>query len=645
MVRNFVQPSLLVAGFLLGSTVFDGGLIHSQEKRKESTSSPEAKLQDEQRQQQTLRILALLRSTSDGARDWNDAAAASKIQAQIADLMWDFDAEAGRSCLIKAWESASRVEYQKPQERSRYRNTSLRTVTGRDVILVARKRAPDLAQRWLDQLANHVESDRANEEPGIFDDRTARSAVLLQMSLQIVANDPQAAAGLAIESVNDGISFGLQEVLLRIQEKDFQLAQKIFRAALARLRTVGMSDSNELLILNSYLYTPGRTTATNTGDDPSRIQLAVGRNPPRIVPAAQLNPALATEFLILAADLLLVAPLPSATANPPITARVQITTITSLMDRVAQVSSEKGAMLAQRLQMLTAEAQFSSQPSKLPEGHIETKPGETAPEYNERRVDYLEKLAEKETTTLSRDVAYAKAALATTANAYQRGWNIATKIDDDRLRFNVRNCLVYRATLHFLTRNEVEKAYHLMARNTDAVQRAASLVVGAQGLINAKDKVRAGEWLNEARVLIRKADPEEGAAHVAFGVVSAYGKIDSLAAFDALSEAVRILNQTKLTAADQDRVPLLRRFSGFDIADFSYGTEGFSLKAAIGVFDAKEFEDVLSTLNKITARDLRGVAVLELCRKYLTSKPVRKVQSRGFIEHHSGAFHSRLSRP
>ncbi len=575
--------------------------------------------QTPERQQQILRILSILRATSDGARDWEDVAAASKTQAQIADLMWDYDADAARSCLIKAWETATRIDDQKPETRSPYRNTPARTLAGRDVMLVARRRAPDLAKKWLDQIASEVESDRANDKRGVFDDRTARSAVLLQMSLQVLGDDPQAAAGLAIESLGDGISFGLQEVLLRIQEKNFELAQKVFRAALARLRTVGMSDPNELLILNAYLYTPGRTTAANTGDDPARIQLAVGRNAPRVVPAAQLNPALATEFLNLAADLLVAAQLPSTTSNPPVTARAQITTITSLMDRVAQVSPEKGAMLAQRLQMLTGEAKFSSQPAKPPEGHIETKPGESAPEYNERRVDYLEKLAEKETTTLSRDVAYAKAALATTANAYQRGWDIATKIDDDRLRANVRNCLVYRGALYFLTHNDTEKAYQLIAKNTDAIQRAASLVVGAQRLLAAKDTVRASEWLNEARVSIRKTEPEEGAARVAFGVVSVYGKFDSIMAFDALSEAVRILNKTKLTSIDQDRVPLLTRFSGFDVADFTYGTEGFSLKSAINVFGPKEFEDVLTSINKISAPDLRGVAVLELCRKYLTS--------------------------
>ena len=618
MRDNTICLVLLVAFLMIGPRALAHRFSPSQQdKTKEMKTSPEAELQKQQRQQQVSRILAVLRATGDGAKDWNDVAAASRTQAQIADLMWDFDAVSGRYYLIKGWESARRIDYPKQQERSAFRNTSPRTDAAREVMLVARKRAPDLARKWLDQMVNDVDSDRTNEKRGTFDDRTTRSAVLLQMAIQIVSQNPEAAADMAMESLSDGVSFGFQEVLLRIQEQNFGLAQRVFRAALARLRTAGMLDPNELLILNAYLYTPGRTMATNTGDNPNKIQMAVGLNQPRITAAAQLNPALAVEFLNVAADLLLTAPAPSTTADPQLTSRAQISAITSLIAKVAQVSPEKAALLAQRLQALNAEAQFTSEPAKAPEGELETRRGETASEYNERRVDNLEKLAEEEKTTLGRDIAYAKAALATTVDGHQRGWDIAGKIDDDGLRENVRNSIVYRAALHFMSKNDLDRAYDLAAKNTDVVQRAASLVVGAHSLIKAKDTIRAAQWLQEARALLRKTEPEESSVRVAFGIVSAYAKFDSLVSFDALSEAVRMMNKTKLTPGDPDRVPLLRRFSGLEMPDFTYGTAGFSLKAAIGGFGLKDFEAVLDAINKITLQDLRGVATVELCRKYL----------------------------
>lgn len=91
-------------------------------------------------------------------------------------------------------------------------------------------------------------------------------------------------------------------------------------------------------------------------------------------------------------------------------------------------------------------------------------------------------------------------------------------------------------------------------------QQAASLVVGAQQLIKIKDTTGANQWLLEARSLIRKGDPDETSVHVAFGIVSTFGKSDRITAFEVLAEAVRQMGKTSIGPADEDRVPLLKRF-------------------------------------------------------------------------------------
>jgi hypothetical protein len=78
------------------------------------------------------------------------------------------------------------------------------------------------------------------------------------------------------------------------------------------------------------------------------------------------------------------------------------------------------------------------------------------------------------------------------------------------------------------------------------------------------------------------------------------------------------MGKTNLSSADEDRAPLLKRFSGFDSsADFTYGTEGFSLRAAINAFGPEQFEDVLGVVNRITPVELHGLAIIELSKKYL----------------------------
>lgn len=587
------------------------------ESKKQTKVSPsgEEELQKGIREQQVTRILAVLRATADEAKNWTDAAAASKFQAQTAEVMWVADSETARGYLIRAWDRASSVEELK-SERSRFRNESLRTEARREVLLVARKQAPELAKKWLQQMAQEVE--QASTDRGAFDDRTPRSTLLLQMALQIVQDDPEAAAALLVESLQDGISFGFQQVLIRIQEKNVELSQNVFRSALSRLKTAGMLDPNELLILYAYLYTPGRVVAASTDANSGHIQLAVGRNRPQIVAAAQLNPGLALEFLRLAANLLLNAPLPATTSDPILTARSQFSVINTLMAPISERLPELAVALQTRTQQISSDARFSTVNQLAPANTPVSLAGETSASYAERRVDLLEEAARNESYTLGRNIAYAKAALATTIENYSRGWELAGKIEDGSLRENVKNWLTYRASLHFLSRNNLEKAYQLAAKNSDPIQRAASLVVGAQRLIKSKETSRASEWLIEARSLIRKVDPDEDSVHVAFGIVTAFGNFDRLMAFEVFSDAVRQMEKTTFGRRDEDRAPSIRRFSGLETpADLTYGTEGFSLRVAIGAFGPEQFEDVLGIVNRITQKELHGLAVMELCRKYL----------------------------
>jgi len=637
VARNLVHAMLLcvvTAHAAYRPTVRATVLAPPQNQKKPIATPAELELQKQIRELELARILALLRETAESARGWTDAAAGSRALTQIADLVWDLDAVAARSYLIRAWETAGKVDDPK-QERSRYRNDSLKAETKREVMLVARRRAPELAERWLKEMAQE-ESERNGSNRGVFDDRTARSTVLLQMAMHTVTDDPGAAAVLMTESLSDGVSFGFQEVLIRLQEKNFELAQQVFRSALARLRTAGMMDPNELLILYAYLYTPGRVMAANTSEDRGTFQLAVGRTRPQITAAAQLNPALASEFLLLASNLLISAPLPGTTDNPALTARTQLSAISAIMGRLSEKHPQAAAALQARAQQIVADAGFSTAPPLTPPDRPVPKPGENSDDYNARRVDALEEIAENERSSMRRDIAFANAALATNVETYQRGWQLAGRIDDLTLRDNLRNWLTYRAALHAVNSDNLDRAYELTSKDTDPSQRAAILIVGAQRLLKQKDKARAAQWLLDARTSLKKAGADDSSVHVALGLVAAYARIDNLMAFDALSDAVRLMSKTDLSPRDEDRAPLARKFAGLTMPpDFTYGTEGFSLRAAIDAFEPTEFEDVLAEIRKIASPELRGQASILLSRKYLTSMAATSTDPASKAKHRS----------
>ena len=560
------------------------------------------------------RVYEVLNSTADEAKKWDDKAIAARTQAQIADLIWDNDPENATTYLKAAWAATSIVEEPK-RERSAFVNPSLRNAVRREVLLVARKRAPELAEKWLQEL---VEESKAADkaEGGTFDDRTARSAVLLQMAQQLVADNPKGASELLIESLRDGISFNFQSVLLRIYQKEPELAEDVFRAAVARLRTAGMIDPNELLTLYSYLYTPGRVFGANTSDNRNRTQLALGGPRVSVAPGRQ-NPALAREFLEVASDVLLAAPVPDG-PYALITTRRLVSSIGTLLREVREQLPEKAALLQARAQHLDSEARFSNEPIPRKPDIPEYQPGESKESFAERRVDLLEESAAKGRDLLTRDIGYAKAAVATTVERYERGLDLAGKVEDKFLRDGVRNWLLYRAALHFISNGNLDEARRLNAKNEDAVARAVCLVAGAQKLVQDDDTDRASEWLREAGTLVRKSDASESMARIALGIVSTYGSFDKQASLDWLLYAVKLMRKTPPSSLNDDRAPEPKGLGGLTpFGEVTGNTSGFSLQSAIVVFPRNQFDQVLYVLNDMTPQEARGIAVLTLCRNFL----------------------------
>jgi hypothetical protein len=563
------------------------------------------------------RVIEVLNSTADEAKKWDDKAIAARTQAQIADLIWDTDADHAITYLKTAWAATAAVEEPK-RERSTVVNSFLRHAVRREVLLVARKRAPELAEKWLDEIVEESKSAEKTEQ-GTFDDRTVRSAVMLQMAQQLVADDPKAAADLLIESLRDGVSFNFQNVLLRLQQKDAALAETVLRAAIGRLKSAGMIDPNELLTLYSYLFTPGRVFGANTADNRNQTQLALGGS--RVsVPFGRQNLALGREFLEVASDLLLTATVPDG-PYALITARRLVSTIGTLFREMREQLPDKAALLQARAQQLDSEARFSTAPIPRKPDMPDIRPGESKESLAERRVDLLEQSAANGPDLLTRDVGYAKAAVATTVERYERGLDLAGKVDDKFLRDGVRNWLLYRAALHLIGSGNLDEARRLNLKNEDAAARAVCLVAGAQKLVKDNDTDRAGEWLREAGMLVRKSDANESMARIALGIVSTYGSFDTQASLDWLLFAVKLMRKTEPADLSDDQAPELKRIRSItSTGEFTNSTSGFSLQAAVGIFPRNQFEQVLNILNDITPREARGVAVLTLCRNFLRSQ-------------------------
>ncbi|MGI9055831.1 MAG: hypothetical protein ACR2F2_08530 [Pyrinomonadaceae bacterium] len=609
-----MRVKLLVLGLVLLGSFYNN--VSSQTEINSKQNNKDEQNNSTAQKSLNLRIIQVLYQTADEVRNLDDAKASANIQAKIADLLWNYDPISAKSILIKGWDKAKQVK-ETDAKSNRFRNTSNRIDGSREILLVARKREPELAEKWLKELADLTEEDFAERNKGLFDDRTARSAVLLQMALQIVETDVNAAASLAVESLRDGISFGFQAVLIKIQEKNMDLAVQVFRAALQRVNSAGISNANEIQILYSYLYSPGivSTTANATSSDTRTI--SVGRNRSQIAAAAGLYPALAREFLQIAAQAILRMPFLIGDTDPETAAREQFGIISTILYQLGNSSPELSRALQNRLAEITANANFTPDAPNFPSDVTPGKQNETRDEYRERLLDEILEKAEKIADSLARDIFIAQGVLRSEAEQFEKAKSIAEKIDDKELRTQIINFLIFRTSLDLIKKDRLSEAYKISQKNSEPIHQSVVLIVGGQKLIERKDYLPAREWILEAEKMFDKNNTNnEDWANIGFGLATSYSHFDKISALKILEKSGKLITKDSINY-NRDKSPDAFGFSGLNFSDFTVNTKEFSLNSAIKSFPKENFEDVLLAVNEIKNLQAKGLAIVVLAEKNL----------------------------
>lgn len=626
---------IILAGILLlGLTVLPNKRTFGQNVSKKANEKGAVKSAENSTQKYseslanviTSRVSNVLRETADDAKSWDDAKTSAQVQARIADIVWDIDPPSAESYLMKAWEKSKDVK-ESGKKPSEYRNSSARVEASREVLLVARKRAPELAEKWLVELTDSAEEDFQKRNNGMFDDRTAKSAVLLQMAMQTAAENPEAAAAFATESLRDGISYGLQTVLIAIQEKNPELAQSVVRTALQRLQTAGIESPNEILILYSYVYLPGLVFAASGSANQGQRTISLARDRPQIKAMAELNPGLALDFLRVSTGALLGLPYPADEKN----AREQTDAINTILYRIGNSLPQQSQALQEKLNSILASTNYSPASNSAPEGSVSRQRGEKVEDYLSRVIDNLVEKAEKESNPLRRDILYAQAALKTNAEMFERGKSIAAKIQDKEFQEQITNFVIYRKTLNEIKLDNFDSAYKIQSKNSNNKQKAAGLIVGANKLKKQKDTIRSGYWLSDAEKLFRKAEKsDEDWIKIGFGLTNAYAEINRIESSDTFRQTAKLIDEEAKVEIGDDKAPLASGFSGIDFINFLNDTNGFSLKSAVLSFSKEDFEDALTSLKTIKNPKIKGFGVLTLCEKYLkdSRKSLRQLKQK-----------------
>lgn len=600
------------------------------------TSEKELKLQG-----QRLEAISTVKQVANEAGLWDNKKAAVQVLTDAADLLWDETPGQSAEWLNKAWVLLDQVSASPKKETlkeffTRSEQSELRTA----VLSVARKHDTELAEKLLKQLSQKRTDEK--KEPGAFDDRTARSEQLLQMAQQALDSQPEVAFALAEQSLTDGISYSLQNILTSLRKKNTELSNRLFDLALARFSS-REPDPSEAQVLAGYLFQSGFTFSANSG---GQTILVVNPSQQNLPSVAASEPQRARNFLTAVYQQVLTRPVRFDSSED----KQRAQQVLLLGNRVVQRYDTFAPELAQPAKAFVAHLQqqlapdggansFANAPGSAPNPRETTKPLDKQGLYEQRLAD-LEDLADKEANASFRNVAYARAIVSTRPEDYERATRIAKKISDDGFRADALSFALYRAALFFIERNETATALELVPQISDVSRGAVANIALAQRLLAMKNEVRdkdvllldqqrAFDLLTKLESHLKRNEPSVTLAKISLARAAVLGERDPAQALLALDQSVQLINKVdNFDLRDTGAPDLGLGLFASSGATIARPNLRFDLNSAVAPLVVKDFDQVLAIVARLLRKDLNGAGRLEVAGLFLKkTAPVRKLSS------------------
>jgi hypothetical protein len=571
-------------------------------------------------------LIEIIVNTAGEAQLWTDKKTAVWFLANAADLVWNDTPDHAQTWIRTAWKLTEELPDAPANEKLKEFFTRSVRVDMRTTILgVARKHDGKLADGLLKELAANEARDKTSK--GAFDDRTARSEQLLQMAQQVIDSNPDVAFALAERSLADGISFSLQNVLTGLRLKKVDLANRLFDSALVRFSS--MADPSEAQVLAGYLFQSGFTFSTDSSGQTILVINPAHQNLPAV---ALSEPQRAKAFLVAVYQALLTRP--EAIYSPDNSQRTAQTLV--LGDRLLAfydsfepelAPSTRGLMAHLRRQLYPeSETPSSERFPRTDTTNSDTTKRLTREEIYEHHISALEEKADRQNDPISQKLGYVEAAVATNPPDYQRAIGIVEKINSaDNLRQDAKAFLLYRASLFFIDRGDIDKAAALEPQVHDFVRQAVLNLAIAQHLTLTTgtsdqvqlDRQRAFDLLTEMRSGLERAKTSAKIAKIALARTAILGRLDRLQGLTALEEALQIINGLDSFDIRDRSAPSLGLDDSISGATVAAPKVNFDLGSAIEPLLQTNFADVSAAAETLRSKEMRGVARLEIARLFL----------------------------
>jgi hypothetical protein len=506
---------------------------------KKTTPAPSGSKEiDPEVLQRRSMAMSLLQSLAIEARSYRDESLRARVQARIADAIWEQDKETARSLFRRAWEVAELIEKDATGNggnaitaKSAGRVPARpRQNLRREILQLSAHRDHALGEEFLAKLTAKDEASRTNDSTI---NRPELSASEIAERMRLVGGF------LETDNVERALQFadpalvrvtqGTIQFLVALRKKNAAAADQRFAGLLSMAAADPLSDANTVSLLTTYAFTPSTYLAVSRTGIPSSTS-----SPPQ--PAPDLAPALQKSFFTVAANILL---RPFAQLDQSSAGRAGTYFIaTRLFPLFQQFAPELAPAISAQLAALGPDASravTSAGDRSVNRGLS----GDSQGEIDDELKDRLERAQGAD----ARDRAYAFAAMRAADVGDPRARDFLDKIEDLETRNGIRSFVDYNYIRSLMSKKRVDEALLFTRKAGLNHTLRAHLMTRAAAIVANSDRSRAMELLDEALAETRRIDA--GTAERAYSLVALlvqFSKLDKTRGWELVSEAVKAAN-------------------------------------------------------------------------------------------------------
>lgn len=576
-------------------------------------------------QRRTVAI-SLLTSLAEEARGFQNQTLRARVQARVADALWESDLESARALFRRSWDSATTADKDswRKFEEERQRQAGARTQTyiqappdlRGEILRLTARRDQDLSEEFLSQLNADTKAEVSSGNSGIPatpDPEYPSPEVVrrIQLARGLLETGEMgralAFADKALERVTTrGIFF-----LCALREKDQAAADERFARMLANTVADPSSDAVGVSVLSSYVFTPFLyIIVRGNGQNHSSKERD-------LIVAPNISPELRAAFL-KGASIILLRPVSPPDQDRTIAGKRGLYfTIARLLPLMEQYTPELAPELRVQLASLAAdvpEGLRTGRDASLTEGLL---PEDQIRDEGREALERIDRAA----TAAQRDLLYVRGAMTAARKGDPGARSLVDKISESDLRTRARAYVDFTLVSRAIDRKETVEALRLLpTAELTNVQRVWALLEIIR-VLNKTEPARAVELLDEAGTVARRiggTEPDRPRALV--GVATLMYDVDHGRVWETIVEAIKAANSvSEFTGEDAQIVARFQSGGGTSTSNFT--VDSFDLHRIFGSLAKDDLYRSIELARSFTSDAPRATATLAVARAAL--KPAR----------------------